>query len=114
MTARTPPTTVRKLAMAEQFKLIQYVQAEYVSSCLNDDEFAKQASDKLGFYLTGHNVAGARKAFDIESTLDRLARERKEARAAKVEPQTRLELIEGRLLEVETQLNNLLNQLGVK
>ena len=108
--ARTAPASVHKLAMAEQFKLMKFVEAEYVKADANDSEFAATAQEILGFKVTNHNVAGVRRALGIESTLDRRAREAKERKTA--EPQTRLDKLEARLACLETAFNDLKKQLG--
>ena len=109
--SRTAPASVHKLAMAEQFKLTKFVEAEYVKADANDSEFAATAQEILGFKVTNHNVAGVRRALGIESTLDRRAREAKERKT--VEPQTRLDKLEARLAALEGEFHRLQAALGV-
>lgn len=108
--ARTAPDTVHKLRMAEQFKLMKFVEAEYVKADAHDEEFAVVAQETLGFKCTKFNVAGVRRALGIESTLDRKAREAKERKT--VEPQTRLDKMEARLSAMESAFHELKRQLG--
>lgn len=98
---RIAPTNVHKLVAAEQFKLMKFVESNYVTMRLNDDQFAVDAEKSLGFKVTKHNVSGARRALGVESTVDRKARENKEAKAKSHTPQSRLDLIEARLAVVE-------------
>lgn len=109
---RIPPVSVHKLGMAEQYKLMQFVETNYVVASVNDEDFAALAEKKLGFKITKFNISGVRKALNLESTLDRLSRERKARQAT--EPQTRLDKIEARVLELEMRLKSLCDQLGVK
>lgn len=94
MAARKAPETINRIGGIQLYQLMQYTQANYTQAGLLDAEFAKKASDELGFPVTKGNVQGAREAFGIEATF--LAR-RREA----VEPRTRLERIEARLERLE-------------
>ena len=107
---RVAPDTVHKLPMAEQFKLMKFVEAEYQKADAHDEEFAATAQEVLGFKVTKHNVSGVRRALGIESTLDRKVREAKERKT--VEPQTRLDKMEVRLAALESAFHDLKRQLG--
>ncbi len=70
--ARTPPLSVNRLHRADARKLEDYVQANYVASAETDVAFARRATEALGFAVTDHSVAGARKVFDIPSNREAL------------------------------------------
>lgn len=57
-----------KLKMAEQYKLIGYVQTQYVTADMHDPEFAEKATAELGFQVTAGNIQGVRTEFGIEAT----------------------------------------------
>lgn len=56
------------LTMAESFRLMTLVQAEYTARGTSDVEFAEHATKALGFSVNHNNVASARNAFSIPST----------------------------------------------
>lgn len=60
--------TVNKLQAREMFKLAEFVRAEYVEHAQTDVEFAKHATEKLGFMVNARNIAAARAIFDLPST----------------------------------------------
>lgn len=120
MATRIAPASVHKLTMANQFKLMQYALHNYVIDDISDDKFAEAAETALGFKVTKSNVAGVRRAMDIESTIDRRARERREdeelkrklAAEDKAAGQTRLDRLEARILKLEQELFYLKKSLG--
>jgi hypothetical protein len=59
---------VRKLNLREQHIFNNFLVAEYAKTGMYDGEFAKLATEKLGFEITAFNVQGAREAFNIPST----------------------------------------------
>lgn len=61
--------TVNKLQAREMFKLAEFVKAEYVERAQTDVEFAKHATEKLGFMVNARNIAAARAIFDLPSTV---------------------------------------------
>ena len=61
--------------------LEELVVAEYLSSHLSDVDFAKLATERLGFLVSDGNVAGLRKTNNITSPIQR-KREENKARAA--------------------------------
>ncbi len=70
--ARTPPLSINRLSRANARKLEDYVHANYVASAQTDAAFAKHATEALGFAVTDHSVAGARRVFDIPSNREAL------------------------------------------
>ena len=97
--ART--SKVNKLAMGNQFKLIQYVQEHFEAANLTDPEFAQQAENYLGFTVTPGNIQGIRQEFNIPSTKAKLAAQTPELMIERVE---KLEQQVAKLIEVLEQL----------
>jgi len=69
-----PRSSPNRLVLSQQFALCGLVKAEYVVSALTDIDFAKLATERLGFSVVPSNVASAREAFSIISNRD-LARQ---------------------------------------
>jgi len=65
--ARIAPETVNRLNLANQYKLIQYVETEYRKSGLTFVVFAKQAAEALGFPVTSGNISGCCEALNLPS-----------------------------------------------
>lgn len=55
----------KHLTLAENFALATLVQKSFVTSKMNDKEFAKLATKELGFEVTFHQVFSHRNAFNI-------------------------------------------------
>ena len=58
----------KQLSIVQSAKLLMLVEAEYVNYNKDDNTFAKYASEKLGFSVSGSNVAGRRHALNIPAT----------------------------------------------
>ena len=113
MPEATPTKTRHSLSMTQQFELIKLVQAEYVRSGLNDVEFAKEASQELGFPVTNSNVAGVRSQFGIESNLKRAARTARENGACDAGLiAARVEEIAERITKLALVLERLIDRVG--
>lgn len=78
------------LNFEQRYALANFVQQHYVQSRLNDPEFAEKASGALGFNVTQFNIRGLRQQFHIQSSLDRIAEERKQEAARKQEMKEKL------------------------
>jgi len=92
--ARTAPETINRLTLAQQYKLIQFVEIHYVESKQTDEAFALLAAKELNMSVTKGNINGCREALGLMSNRD-VARE--EAK----KPKNRLEAIEQRLERLE-------------
>lgn len=91
---RTPPASVNRLSIADQFGLMNYTRECYAASKQTDREFAKAAESFLGFPVTVGNIQGCRDALGLQNNRD-ILREEKKA------PKNRLEAIEQRLEKLE-------------
>lgn len=58
----------KQLSIVQSAKLLMLVEAEYVNYNKDDNTFAKYATEKLGFSVSGSNVTGRRNALDIPAT----------------------------------------------
>lgn len=58
------------LKMNGQIKLADLMRLKYAESGQNDVEFAKYATEALGFQISGGNVRGIRDALGIESNFE--------------------------------------------
>lgn len=56
-----------KLTLAKTFALGELIKTEYVKSDLSDPDFAKHATEKLGFEVNSVNTASVRAALGIVS-----------------------------------------------
>jgi hypothetical protein len=65
---RALPTNLNVLGSRKRFLLTQFVSDYYVSKAMSDVDFATHAQKELGFEVTNHNVAGARKTLELPST----------------------------------------------
>lgn len=65
---RKAPEAINRIGGKQLFDLQVYTQAEYTKSGLTDPEFAKQASEALGFPVSLGNIFGVREAFGIPSS----------------------------------------------
>ena len=59
-------TTLNRLNLKQSFDLTELVRDEFVSSNMNDKEFAAYAQKKLGFDINSDHVKTRRAFFDIE------------------------------------------------
>lgn len=105
------------LNQKQSFQLAQVIQAEYANKRLNDLEFAAWATTHLGFEVKYTNIRSLRAAFEIPSTVDVLAAERKAARqavGARLEPSisgtlyARVKALEEHVARLEEKLKDLL------
>jgi hypothetical protein len=59
------------LTMAKNLDLINLIKSEYEDTCMNDIQFAKYASDKLGVDVNSNHIAKRRYEFNIPSNVVR-------------------------------------------
>lgn len=93
----------KQLSIVQSAKLLMLVEAEYQTKNVDDNTFAKYATEKLGFSVSGSNVAGRRNALDMPATRTQNII-RKNTDAASL-----LSLIEGlekRIVELERRLGS--------
>ena len=93
-TNRTPPVSINRLQLSQQFALMKLVEAEYAASKKLDVDFAVYAQSLLGFTVSIGNIQGCREALGLQSNRDALWEENKK-------PKNRLEAIEQRLEKLE-------------
>lgn len=62
---------LNRLGLKENFLLTTYVQSNYVNLKLNDVDFAKRATEELGFAVSPSHVKARRISLDISSTIVR-------------------------------------------
>ena len=98
--ARKAPESINRLVLSQQFAVLKYMEANYVSSGLLDGEFAAKASADLNIPLTAANIYGCREALGMKSNRD-LKREQAK------QPKNRLEEIEQRLEKLEAMAREL-------
>ena len=98
--ARKAPESINRLVLSQQFALLKYLETDYVSSGCTDNEFAKRASDHLGFTITGGNIFGCREALNMKSNRDIRIEQAKQ-------PKNRLEAIEQKLEKLEAMAREL-------
>lgn len=67
--ARKAPESINRIGGKQLFDLQVYTQAEYTAAGLSDPDFAKQASEALGFPVSSGNIFGVREAFGIPSSV---------------------------------------------
>jgi len=82
------------LTMPQNHNLINYIMLEYTDSGLNDTEFAKKASETLGFLVNKGHIATRRYEFGIEPNTNQPTIFKKLS-------------IEARVKELEDQVNQL-------
>lgn len=85
MTENTAAKAERnQLNLPQKYDLMTLIKVEYPKKGMTDSEFAKAASEQLGFAVTGPMVKHYREAFGIEQTKAASAAELK-ARIAELE-----------------------------
>lgn len=89
------------LTIKQRFDLMNLVQAEYAARAENDPDFARYASEKLGFPLNANHVGSSRDALGIPAT---------KYSTAAGSSESRLTLIERRLALLEDLVNKTLKE----
>ena len=88
------------LHFGDQFKLANFIQAEYASSEMFDDKFAELATKKLGFAVTVANIGSIRRSLGVPSNF----------RSQIKEPDTkRLERLEDEVRKLWVQVQHLID-----
>lgn len=80
----TPGRLLNRLTLDLMLRLTDYARGNYAVSKKDDQDFAKQATEALGFPIEPTNVTTARKALGLPSNFKVNAAANKEKHAAKV------------------------------
>lgn len=105
MTTRKAPEKINRLHHKQFWMLTTLVQNEYTQRGTMDVEFAKHATETLGFEVTSANVAASRDTLGIQSTRA-LAIERNRAVRVvdKLDLKARMDALEARFERLEQQV----------
>jgi hypothetical protein len=100
----------RFLSRKEEFDLVSLLKAEFVGKKLTDADFAKYATEKLGFDVNSDHVSNNRRAFGIPSTKQTVRAEKKAAAPGTVV--ARIAGLEARVEALESAVLKLLDRTG--